>query len=88
MQHNHDWTLPDDPDVSEFIQLVAQASDLWASLIGFITFYSFLLVIELYLMFKFARLGPSSLHTGRYHHEQNQGGDPALTMQPAAPVKD
>jgi cytochrome d ubiquinol oxidase subunit I len=22
------------------------------------------------LMFKYARLGPSSLHTGRYHHEQ------------------
>jgi cytochrome d ubiquinol oxidase subunit I len=21
------------------------------------------------LMFKYARLGPSSLHTGRYHHE-------------------
>jgi cytochrome d ubiquinol oxidase subunit I len=64
------------------------ASDLWISLSGFIAFYTFLLVIELYLMFKFARLGPSSLHTGRYHHEQQQGGDPALTMQPAAPVKD
>jgi len=22
-------------------------------------------------MFKYARLGPSSLHTGRYYHEQN-----------------
>lgn len=21
-------------------------------------------------MFKYARLGPSALHTGRYHHEQ------------------
>jgi len=29
-----------------------------------------LLVIELYLMFKYARLGPSSLHTGRYCLEQ------------------
>jgi cytochrome d ubiquinol oxidase subunit I len=24
------------------------------------------------LMFKYARLGPSSLHTGRYHHEIEQ----------------
>jgi len=65
-----------------------EASDLWASLIGFITFYTFLLVIEMYLMFKFARLGPSSLHTGRYHHEQPAGGDPNLLTQPAAPHKD
>jgi cytochrome d ubiquinol oxidase subunit I len=28
------------------------------------------LVVELYLMFKYARLGPSSLHTGKYHFEQ------------------
>jgi cytochrome d ubiquinol oxidase subunit I len=65
-----------------------EASDVLTSLIGFITFYSFLLVIEMYLMFKFARLGPSSLHTGRYHHEQQGGGDPALAAQPAAPLKD
>ena len=29
-----------------------------------------LLVVEMYLMFHYARLGPSSLHTGRYHFEQ------------------
>ncbi|WP_316858509.1 cytochrome ubiquinol oxidase subunit I [uncultured Cohaesibacter sp.] len=46
-------------------------ADLIFSLAGFLTFYTFLLVIEIYLMFKFARLGPSSLHTGRYHHEQS-----------------
>ena len=28
-----------------------------------------LLVIEMFLMIRFARLGPSSLHTGRYHFE-------------------
>jgi cytochrome d ubiquinol oxidase subunit I len=39
------------------------------SLIGFIGFYTFLLVIEMWLMFHFARQGPSSLHTGRYHFE-------------------
>ncbi|WP_312665542.1 cytochrome ubiquinol oxidase subunit I, partial [Pantoea sp. CTOTU49201] len=31
--------------------------------------YTLFLVAEMYLMFKFARLGPSSLKTGRYHHE-------------------
>ncbi|MCW2484138.1 cytochrome ubiquinol oxidase subunit I, partial [Candidatus Symbiopectobacterium sp. NZEC135] len=32
--------------------------------------YTLFLVAETYLMFKFARLGPSSLKTGRYHFEQ------------------
>ena len=47
---------------------------LWFSLAGFLLFYTVLLVIELYLMIKYVRLGPSSLHTGRYHHEQTAGG--------------
>ena len=33
--------------------------------------YTLFLVAEMYLMFKFARLGPSSLKTGRYHYEQS-----------------
>ena len=45
------------------------ATDLIISLAGFATFYSILLIIEMYLMFKFGRMGPSSLHTGKYHHE-------------------
>jgi len=44
--------------------------ELYFSIAGFIIFYTLLLVVELYLMFKYARLGPSSLHTGRYHFEQ------------------
>jgi cytochrome d ubiquinol oxidase subunit I len=44
--------------------------DLIFSLSGFIGFYTLLLVAELYLMFKYARLGPSSLHTGRYDLEK------------------
>jgi cytochrome d ubiquinol oxidase subunit I len=44
--------------------------DLIFSLAGFIGFYTFLLIIELWLMFHFARQGPSSLHTGRYHYER------------------
>ena len=46
------------------------ASDLWFSIIGITAFYTVLLVIESYLMIKFARRGPSSLKTGRYHFEQ------------------
>jgi cytochrome d ubiquinol oxidase subunit I len=46
------------------------SGDLFFSLAGFLGFYTLLLVVELYLMFRFARLGPSSLHTGRYHFEQ------------------
>jgi cytochrome d ubiquinol oxidase subunit I len=51
------------------------AGDLYSSLAGFMGFYTLLLIIELFLMFKYARLGPSSLHTGRYHFETS----PALT---------
>ena len=35
---------------------------LWGSIAGFVGFYSLLLVAEMYLMFKYARLGPSVLH--------------------------
>ncbi|WP_076540138.1 cytochrome ubiquinol oxidase subunit I [Shewanella sp. UCD-KL21] len=44
-------------------------SDIWFSIISITVFYSILLVIEMFLMFKFARLGPSCLKTGRYHFE-------------------
>ncbi|WP_075180724.1 cytochrome ubiquinol oxidase subunit I [Pantoea sp. 1.19] len=33
--------------------------------------YTLFLIAEMYLMFKYARLGPSSLKTGRYHFEQS-----------------
>jgi cytochrome d ubiquinol oxidase subunit I len=35
---------------------------LWGSIAGFVGFYSLLLVAEMYLMFKYARLGPSVLY--------------------------
>jgi cytochrome d ubiquinol oxidase subunit I len=58
-------------------------TDLTISLIGFIAFYTFLLIIEMFLMFKFARLGPSSLHTGKYHFErESAGGGATLATQP------
>ena len=42
---------------------------LYGSLAGFIGFYTVLLVVEIYLMVKFARQGPGSLGTGRYQLE-------------------
>ncbi len=46
------------------------SEQLWFSIGGFALFYTVLLIIELYLMLKYVRLGPSSLHTGRYCFEQ------------------
>ena len=43
--------------------------NLYGSLVGFIGFYTVLLVVEMYLMVRFARLGPGSLGTGRYQFE-------------------
>lgn len=40
------------------------------SILSIAAFYTVLLVIEMFLMFRFARLGPSSLKTGKYHFEQ------------------
>ena len=37
-----------------------------------IVLYTVFLVVEMYLMTKFVRLGPSSLHTGRYHFEKEK----------------
>lgn len=43
------------------------------SLVGFVAFYTFLLILMVYLMVKFSRIGPSSLNTGRYHDEIGTG---------------
>jgi cytochrome d ubiquinol oxidase subunit I len=45
------------------------SGDLIFSLIGFGFFYAILLVVEVFLMVKFARKGPASLGTGKYHGE-------------------
>ena len=42
---------------------------LYGSLAGFVGFYTLLLIVEMYLMVKFARQGPGSLGTGRYMNE-------------------
>ena len=59
------------------------AASLYGSLAGFLFFYTGLLVVELYLMFKYARLGPASLGTGRYGDAPGGGGMKAV---PAAPL--
>ena len=61
-----DQVLPTSLGVSSL-----SSGDVWGSLAGFIGFYSILFVVELYLMFKYSRLGPSSLHTGRYYFEKS-----------------
>jgi cytochrome d ubiquinol oxidase subunit I len=45
--------------------------ELWTSLFLILALYSVFLVVEVYLMLKYTRQGPSSLKTGRYHFEQN-----------------
>lgn len=53
------------------------AGDILFSMALICGLYTLFLIAEMYLMFKFARLGPSSLKTGRYHFEQ-----------PTAPVQE
>ena len=43
--------------------------DIIGSIIAITVIYTVLLAVEVFLMVKFIRLGPSSLHTGRYHLE-------------------
>ncbi|WP_192457208.1 cytochrome ubiquinol oxidase subunit I [Musicola keenii] len=46
------------------------AGDILFSMVLICGLYTLFLIAELYLMFKYARLGPSSLKTGAYHFEQ------------------
>lgn len=57
--------LPVDLSVSSL-----SSTDLVFSIGGFILLYSALLVVDLWLMTRFARLGPSTLGTGRYFFER------------------
>jgi len=46
-------------------------AQVYFSLAGFFTFYTVLLIIEVWLMLKYIKLGPASLGTGRYHGESS-----------------
>ena len=48
-------------------------ANVYASLAGFVGFYTVLLMIEMYLMVKYARKGPASLGTGKYRRRHSQG---------------
>jgi len=52
-------------------------ASLYGSLAGFVGFYTLLLIVEVYLMVKFARQGPGSLGTGRYEREAAHRAAPA-----------
>ncbi len=60
------------------------ASSLWISIGLVYLFYTVFLIIEMFLMVKFAKMGPSALKTGRYHHEQSNQ-DLAITGEQSAP---
>lgn len=49
-------------------------TNVYLSLAGFVLFYTFLLIVEMYLMIKYIKKGPASLGTGRYDGE----GKPAV----------
>ncbi|KXI23193.1 cytochrome ubiquinol oxidase subunit I [Photobacterium sanguinicancri] len=57
------------------------ASEILTSLAIIISLYTAFLIAEMYLMIKFARLGPSSLKTGRYHFEQNDEPQNVVSRQ-------
>jgi len=64
--------------IAEVLPTFLSASSLseWnliSSLVGYILLYSIFLTIELFLMLKFIKLGPSSLHKNRYHFEISTG---------------
>ncbi len=54
-------------------------SQVMSSLTAIIIFYTALLIVEMYLMFRFARLGPSSLGVGRYHFETGEAAHSITT---------
>lgn len=58
------------------------AGEIITSMLMILALYTAFLIAEVYLMVKFARKGPSSLKTGRYHFEQNgEDSESKLTRQ-------
>ncbi len=72
--------------VGEILPVSMAVSDLEPSaiittLVSMIALYTVFLIVEVYLMVKFARKGPSSLKTGRYHFEQNDAPQNVVSRQ-------
>lgn len=59
-------------------------TNVYLSLAGFVLFYTFLLIVEMYLMIKYVKKGPASLGTGRYDGEDkpafNSAFNPVNTL--------
>lgn len=51
-------------------------SDIWFSLGSIVVLYTIFVIIEMWLMIKYTKIGPSTLHTGKYDLES-----PAVTKE-------
>jgi len=68
-----DRHVPVDRASAAFFESLNPAHLRWMQLEGIaaiVLLYTAFMIAAAYLMVKFVRLGPSSLHTGRYHFEQ------------------
>ncbi|MCK5819498.1 MAG: cytochrome ubiquinol oxidase subunit I [Psychromonas sp.] len=63
------WAIAEILPTSMGVSTISSAHVI-SSIIAIASFYTILLIIEMFLMFRFARLGPSSLKTGKYHFEK------------------
>ena len=61
-------------------------ANVYGSLLGFVAFYTFLLIIEMYLMIKYVKKGPASLGTGRYDGEEPINVTPTRNPQEVSHV--
>ena len=55
-------------------------TNVYLSLAGFVLFYTFLLIVEMYLMIKYVKKGPASLGTGRYDGEDKPAFNSVNTL--------
>lgn len=63
------WAIGEILPTSMAVSSLSEA-DVLTTLIGMVVLYTLFLTAEMYLMIRFAKHGPSSLHTGRYALEQ------------------
>jgi cytochrome d ubiquinol oxidase subunit I len=62
------WTIWEVLPTHLSVSSLSTAS-LWGSIGSIVVLYTRLLIVEFWLMVRFAKIGPSSLGTGAYHHE-------------------
>ncbi len=74
------WAVGDILPVNVAASALSSA-ELWLSLAAIMILYTLFLIAEVFLMVKFARKGPSSLKTGRYHYEQTDSGENKVSRQ-------